>query len=165
MWEDNNNVNGPQSWFGLMDLRTDDPSKYGWDSVAGASDAHQPGERSQGLDYELPRPFRRRLPINYPAPTEVCRANGNVSSAWSALDHLIDDNDVADQNDDEDVLFFPINRCDNVLPGAAGGQLAANSTSEIAYPQMPGQYDIIGYSAMKLEAIYDPNAAKGTTGS
>ena len=33
VWEDNNNVNGSQSSFGSLDLRTDRPSQYGWNSI------------------------------------------------------------------------------------------------------------------------------------
>jgi len=32
VWEDNSNTQGAQASFGLLDLRTDDPSSYGWNS-------------------------------------------------------------------------------------------------------------------------------------
>ncbi len=60
VWEDNNNVNAAQSAFGLLDLRTDDPTKYGWN--------FEPGRRMFGsrwvghqVDQQLPRSVDRRL--------------------------------------------------------------------------------------------------------
>ena len=36
IWEDNSNTAGAQSGFGYLDLRTDNPTQYGWDSDQGA---------------------------------------------------------------------------------------------------------------------------------
>jgi hypothetical protein len=64
-------------------------------------------------------------------------------------------------------LLFPINRCDDVLPGNPFGQLLPGSTSEAACSQTPGQYDIIGYFAAILVQDYAPKdpAVVGGTGS
>jgi hypothetical protein len=93
------------------------------------------------------------LPLNYPAPTYVCRASGNKQSTWSDLSQL-----------KNQILLFPINRCDEALPGNPGGQLLSGSTTEAACSQTPGQYDIIGFFAAKLINVYDPNAAAGGSG-
>ena len=53
VWEDNNNVNGSQSSFGLLDLRTDNPSKYGWNSNRGR-DVFRPRRRHRPVDHQLP---------------------------------------------------------------------------------------------------------------
>ena len=66
-----------------------------------------------------PDPSIGDLPLNYPNPTYVCRASGNRQSTWDDLANL------AGQT-----LFFPINRCDNTLPGNLGGQLLPKSSSE-----------------------------------
>jgi hypothetical protein len=73
---------------------------------------------------------------------------------------LIDDNDVADQNDEEDILFFPINRCDSPPFGQVdkNGNLAPCGIT-------PNQYDIIGFVALRLINIYTPNEAASSTTS
>ena len=155
VWEDNNNVNGSQSSFGLLDLRTDRPSQYGWNSDPGVTCSDPGGAIDQWIT-NYPDPSIGDLPLNYPNPTYVCRASGNRQSTWDDLANL------AGQT-----LFFPINRCDNTLPGNLGGQLLPKSSSEAACSQTPGQYDIIGFFAAKLIIIYKPNdpAVQGGTGS
>jgi|1185.fasta_scaffold17499_2 Flp pilus assembly protein TadG len=155
VWEDNNNVNNDQSAFGLLDLRTDDPSKYGWNSAAGAG-CTDPGSQVDQWISNYPDNSVGDLPLNYPSPTYVCRVNGMQENSWNDLLTLRGQ-----------TLFFPINRCDTVLPGNGGGQLLKNSTSEARCDQTPGQYDIIGYFAAKLVNVYRPNdaAVQGGTGS
>src|SRR6185295_8822397 len=75
IWEDNNNTSGSQSAFGLLDLRTDDPSRYGWDSVAGAQ-CPNPGSDVKTWIDTYPNPNVGDLASNYPAATYVCRVNG-----------------------------------------------------------------------------------------
>jgi len=171
VWEDNNNVAGSQNAFGLLDLRTDNPSKYGWDSNAGAGCA-APGNSSkdgpQSWIHNYPGTDVGDLPVNYPAPTYVCRISGFQQSTWSELDRLQDDDDSVDHNDAEDVVYFPINRCEDTVPNAnVGGQLRPNSTLEAACAETPGQYDIIGFAAMKIEHIYRKGdlGVNGTSGS
>jgi hypothetical protein len=157
IWEDNNNTQGSQSGFGFLDLRRDNPSRYGWDSVAGAQ-CPDPGNGNGGVNdwiSNYPSSDVGELPLNYPAPTYVCRASGNRESSWNALaDH------------EGDILYFPLNRCDATPPGASGGQIASNS-AEVACGDTPHQYDIIGFVALRLLAVYDPKdpAAIGSTGS
>jgi len=158
VWEDNNNVAGSQSAFGLLDLRRDNPSKYGWDSNAGAG-CSAPGNSSkdgpQAWIHNYPSTDIGDLPVNYPAATYVCRIAGFQQSTWSELDRLKDDDDSVDHNDAEDIVYFPINRCEETVPNAnVGGQLRPNSVLEAACPETPGQYDIIGFAAMKIEEIY-----------
>ncbi len=155
VWEDNNNVNDDQSSFGLLDLRTDNPSQYGWDSDAGAG-CTDPGSQVDQWISNYPDNSVGDLPLNYPNPTYVCRVNGMQQNSWDDLDKL-----------KGQTLFFPINRCDTVLPGNVGGQLLKNSTNEATCPQTPGQYDIIGYFAAILVNVYKPNdpAVQGGTGS
>ncbi len=166
VWEDNNNVNGPQSSFGLLDLRTDNPTKYGWNSNAGAA-CSDPGGLVDSWISNYPDSSVGDLPLNWPNPTYVCRVSGNRQSTWTDLAKLKDDDDSIDLNDDEDILLFPINRCDTTLPGNLGGQLLSGSTAEATCPQTPGQYDIIGYFAAKLKEVYKPNdpAVQGGSGT
>jgi hypothetical protein len=99
------------------------------------------------------------MAVNYPSPTYVCSIPGFEQSTWSELDRLVDDNDAIDHNDQEDILYFPINRCEDTVPNTdIGGQLRSKSVDEAACSETPGQYDIIGFAAMKLEGVYQ----KGT---
>jgi Flp pilus assembly protein TadG len=172
IWEDNSNTNGPQAGFGFLDLRTDNPSQYGWDSVPGAGCSNAGSDVKNWID-NYPNPSVGELGTNYPDPTYVCLITGGRNVAWGndqartgPMYDLIDDDDSVDHDDAEDILFFPLNRCEPVAPGGPftqqGGQLLPNSTSEAACSQTPGQYDIIGFVALKIINIYDPNAAKGT---
>jgi hypothetical protein len=170
VWEDNNNVSDSQNAFGLLDLRTDDPTKYGWDSNPGVG-CSAPGNGingPQGWIRNYPDPNIGDLPVHYPSPTYVCRIPGFQQSTWAELDRLKDDDDSVDNNDQEDIVYFPINRCENTVPNTnIGGQLGPNSTQEVACASTPGQYDIIGFAAMKIEDILrkgDPGV-NGATGS
>ena len=87
VWEDNGNTTGAQSAFGLLDLRTDDPSRYGWDSVPGAQ-CSDTGSGPNDWIGDYPSPDIGDLPSNYPAPTYVCRSNGFQQSAWALLEQL-----------------------------------------------------------------------------
>jgi Flp pilus assembly protein TadG len=156
VWEDNGNVGGAQSAFGLLDLRTDNPAAYGWNSNPGAN-CSAPG--SSLVDQWIatyPDNSVGDLPLNYPNPTYVCRVGGLAQNVWNDLDKLVGQ-----------TLLFPINRCDTTLPGNPGGQLLPNSTQEATCPQTPGQYDIIGYFAATLVNDYRPNdpAVQGNTGT
>jgi hypothetical protein len=152
VWEDNSNTS-PGSAFGLLDLRTDNPSQYGWNSVAGAG-CSDPGVLVDQWITQYPDNAVGDLPVNYPNPTYVCRVNGIAQSVWADFAQL-----------KNQILFFPINRCDDVLPGNPFGQLLPNSTSEAACATTPGQYDIIGFFAAKLINIYVPNQVKAGSGN
>jgi len=152
VWEDNSNTS-PGSAFGLLDLRTDNPSQYGWNSVAGAG-CTDPGSLVDQWISQYPNNTVGDLPVNYPNPTYVCRVNGMAQSVWSDFEQL-----------KGQTLFFPINRCDDVLPGNPFGQLLKNSTSEAACATTPGQYDIIGYFAAKLVNVYVPNQVQAGSGT
>jgi hypothetical protein len=169
IWEDNSNTDGSQSGFGFLDLRTDNPARHGWDSVPGAQ-CDNPGNDIKDWIDNYPSPDVGDLPVNYPNPTYVCLATGGKQVAFGndpqdngPLYDLIDDDDVADNNDDEDVLFLPLNRCSPTLPGGTFGQIDS-SGGQVACPTTPHQYDIIGFAAVKLEAIYTPNEANGASG-
>jgi hypothetical protein len=150
VWEDNNNTQGNQSGFGLLDLRTDDPSKYGWDSDAGAS-CPNPGSDVKNWIDTYPNPDVGDLPSNYPAATYVCRVTGMIQTGWASLSNL-----------EGKVLYFPINRCDVNTP-ATFGQLASGG-SATSCANTPNQYDIIGFVALRLVHVYDPHdpAVQGT---
>jgi Flp pilus assembly protein TadG len=163
VWEDNNNTNGSQNAFGFLDLRTDNPSRYGWNSVAGATCPSAGASSLTGWINGYPDSSVGDLSLNYPNPTYVCMVSGNKNAAWAALANLVDDDDSVDHNDDEDILLFPINRCDDVLPGGLGGQL--NTGTEVPCDSTIDQYDIIGFVAMKLKAIYTPNQVSGSQGN
>lgn len=162
IWEDNNNTQGSQSGFGFLDLRTDDPARYGWDSVKGAGCSNTPADP---WIENYPDPNVGDLGVNYPGTTYVCRLSGNQQTAWASLADLVDDDDSVDQNDDEDILFFPINRCYlNPSGNEADGQVAPpnQNSAPVACGDTPHQYDIIGFIALKLKAIYTPNEARPT---
>ncbi len=102
VWEDNTNTS-PGSAFGLLDLRTDNPSKYGWNSNAGAG-CTNPGSLIDQWITQYPDNSVGDLPLNYPNPTYVCRVSGMAQSVWADFANL-----------KGQTLYFPINRCDTVL--------------------------------------------------
>jgi Flp pilus assembly protein TadG len=154
IWEDNNNTQGSQSGFGFLDLRTDDPARYGWDSVAGATCPNAGADPRTWIQTWDPNDSTvGELPLNYPDPTYVCRLTGLQQTTWSAL-----------EDREGEVLFFPINRCDAVLPGNPFGQIASD-TSEVACGDTPHQYDIIGFVALRLIEVYRPNEVQGQGGT
>jgi Flp pilus assembly protein TadG len=154
IWEDNNNTQGSQSGFGFLDLRTDDPTKYGWDSNPGAT-CNDPGSDVKNWIDSYPNADVGDLSINYPNPTYVCRVDGNKAKAWANLAAL-----------KGNVLFFPINRCDPIPPGNPYGQIDS-SGNEVACGNTPHQYDIIGFVALRLIEVYDPKdpAVTGSGGT
>jgi hypothetical protein len=165
IWEDNSNTAGAASGFGYLDLRTDNPAQYGWDSNKGAACPNTGQIKNWVEDY--PSPDIGDLPVNYPNPTYVCRLSGGASSVFGndvqkdgPMYDLIDDDDVADHNDDEDILFFPINRCDS----PTFGQVDKNG-NPAPCGITPNQYDIIGFVALRLINIYTPNEAASSTTS
>jgi Flp pilus assembly protein TadG len=167
VWEDNSNTSGAAAAFGLLDLRTNDPSQYGWDSNAGAS-CPNPGNDPDTWINEYQTGDFPDLPLNYPDPTYVCRVDGFKQNAWADLTKLVDDDDSVDHNDDEDILYFPINRCELVLDGSQGGQIertSVNQWQEVPCGITPTQFDIVGFIAAKLVAIYDPLQVQGTSGT
>ena len=87
VWEDNNNVNNDQSSFGLLDLRTGNPSQYGWNSDAGAGCTDPGGQVDQWIT-NYPDNSVGDLPLNYPNPTYVCRVNGMQQNSWDDLAKL-----------------------------------------------------------------------------
>jgi hypothetical protein len=169
VWEDNSSTTGSQNGFGFLDLNIDPdtPREYGWDSVAGAN-CNNPGSDIKGWIENYPGSAVGDLPLNYPQPTYVCLASGGKSAAFGndpqqngPLYDLVDDDDSVDQNDAEDILLFPLNRCDTNSP-ASFGQLANGTPASCA--NTPDQYDIVGFVAMKIKAIYTPNDASGDSG-
>ena len=157
VWEDNSNTSGSQNGFGFLDLRIDpsQPRDYGWDSQAGAK-CNNPGSAIKGWIQNYPDSAVGDLPIRYPQPTYACLASGGKSSAFG--------NDA--QKDGPlysligQVLLFPLNRCDPASP-ATFGQLAKGSP--VPCGNTPDQYDIVGFVAMRITAIYTPKDAAGTT--
>ena len=154
IWEDNNNTNGPQSGFGFLDLRTDNPAKYGWDSAPGAtcSDA---GSDVKNWISTYPNPNVGNLPVHYPSATYVCRIDGEKQKPWTELGNLVGD-----------TLDFPINRCYSNPVGQQFGQIDS-SGQQVPCANTPAQYDIIGFVALKLTGVYDANdpLVKGTNGT
>ena len=154
IWEDNNNTNGSQSGFGFLDLRTDDPTKYGWDSVPGAtcSDA---GSDIKTWISTYPNPSVGDLPVHWPQPTYVCRIDGEKQKPWIELAKLVNK-----------TLDFPINRCYPNPVGQQFGQIDS-SANQVPCANTPSQYDIIGFVALKLTGVYDANdpAVQGTNGA
>jgi hypothetical protein len=168
IWEDNSNTAGAQSGFGYLDLRTDNPSHYGWNSDAGAVCSNTGEIKDWVADY--PSADIGDLPVKYPDPTYVCRISGGQSSVFGndvkkdgPIYDLIDDDDSVDHDDEEDIIFFPINRCDPSVV-ATFGQLD-NSGHPTPCGMTPNQYDIIGFVALKIINVYTPNEAAGTTKS
>jgi Flp pilus assembly protein TadG len=157
IWEDNNNTNGSQSGFGFLDLRTDDPAKYGWDSVPGA-DCSDAGSDVKNWISTYPNPSVGNLPVHYPSPTYVCRIDGEKQKPWAELAKLIGK-----------TLDFPINRCYADPVGQQYGQIDGSkpTPNQVPCALTPIQYDIIGFVALKLTGVYDANddAVKGTNGT
>jgi len=153
VWEDNGNTTGAQSAFGLLDLRTDDPSRYGWDSVPGAQ-CSDTGSGPNDWIGDYPSSDIGNLPSNYPAPTYVCRSNGFQQSAWSLLEQL-----------EGQILFFPVNRCyDTPVGNETDGQISS-SVQPVACGATPHQYDIIGFVAFRLIDVLRPQQAQPTSGN
>ena len=82
-------------------------------------------------------------------PTYVCNDTGHSSRNWK---------DLADRMDSNPIVLFPVNDCE--------GQLD-KSGSVSPCPSTPDKYDIIGFTRLKLLAIYKGNdpAAIGTPGA
>jgi Putative Flp pilus-assembly TadE/G-like len=83
------------------------------------------------------------------APTYVCNDTGHSSSNWQ---------DLVDRMTLNSILMFPVNDCD--------GQLD-KSGSVSPCPSTPDKYDIIGFTKLKLTAVYKGNdpAAIGSPGA
>jgi Flp pilus assembly protein TadG len=154
IWEDNDNTNGPQSGFGFLDLRTDNPANYGWDSVpgAGCSDA---GSNVKNWISTYPNPTVGDLPVHWPNPTYVCRIDGEKQKPWAELTALVGK-----------TLDFPINRCYDSPAGQQFGQIDS-SAKQVPCANTPNQYDIIGFVALTLTGVYDASdpLVTGTNGS
>jgi len=172
IWEDNNNTDGSQNGFGFLDLRKDpgSPRQYGWDTQNPSATCANAGSDIKGWIDNYPDPGVGDLPVHFPNPTFVCLASGGKSSAFGndnkkdgPLYDLIDDDDSVDHNDQEDILFFPLNRCDQNIP-ATFGQVD-KSGNFVPCSQTPNQYDIVGFVALKLINIYTPNEAQGGGGT
>jgi hypothetical protein len=152
VWEDNNNTSGPQSAFGLLDLRTDNPTRYGWDSDPGVV-CSNPGNGPIQWISNYPDPDVGDLGLNYPAPTYVCRSSGMQQAAWSALEDL-----------EGRILFFPVNRCYDTVTGTeTDGQI--EGTDPAPCSDTPDQYDIIGFVALRLVDVLRPNEAQPDSGT
>jgi hypothetical protein len=162
LWEDNGNTQGPQSGFGTLDLRTDNPGAYGWDSDPGVTCPNAGNDPTQWID-NYPDPSVGELPLNYPAATYVCRLTGLQNPTWDALENLKDDDDSIDNDDEEDVLFFPVNRCYPAPSGSETDGQIDSGTDPVACGDTPHQYDIIGFVAFKLIEVYRPNEVTPTT--
>ena len=82
-------------------------------------------------------------------PTYVCNDTGHSTANWQ---------DLVDRMESNPVVLFPVNDCE--------GQLD-KSGSVSPCPSTPDKYDIIGFTRLKLEAVYKGNdpAAIGTTGA
>jgi len=172
IWEDNNNTSGSQNGFGFLDLRRDSgsPRQFGWDTQNPSANCTNPGSDIKNWINNYPDPAVGDLPVHYPNPTLVCLVSGGKSAAFGndvkkdgPLYNLIDDDDSVDHNDQEDVLFFPLNRCDPQTP-ATFGQVDKNGNF-VPCSDTPNQYNIVGFVALKLINIYTPKEAQGGGGS
>ena len=88
VWEDNNNVNAAQSAFGLLDLRTDDPTRYGWNSNAGVACPDPGGLVNQWIsNYPDPSIGDLHIELSERRRTSAARAV-TQQSTWTALANL-----------------------------------------------------------------------------
>lgn len=71
------------------------------------------------------------LNLNYPSATYVCTTSGHAASVWSTLRGKVGE-----------VLTFPVNDPATQLPAA---------------PATPDKYNIIGFTGLRVNAIYDGN--------
>jgi len=168
IWEDNSNTDGSQNGFGFLDLNIDSssPRQYGWNTMNPNAKCKNPGSDIKNWIDNYPDPKVGDLPLNYPNPTYVCLASGGKSSAFG--NDVQKDGplyDLRDNGQGAPIVFLPINRCDPTTTGPATyGQLGSSGTP-VPCNQTPAQYDIIGFVAITLEAIYTPKEAQGGGGT
>jgi hypothetical protein len=99
-----------------------------WDVAPGASCPNAgAGPRSDWIDDGFPD----ALGLNYPSPTYVCTTSGHAASVWSTLQGKVGE-----------VLTFPVNDPATQLP---------------PLPAAPDKYNIIGFTGLRVLAIYDGN--------
>ena len=133
---------GDANW-GFMNL-----DKWNVDSGAHCSSAGSSNRRDWILnDYGDPLVLNGTPPGS--EPTYVCNDTGHSSANWQ---------DLTDRMNSNPVVLFPVNDCE--------GQLD-KSGSVSPCPSTPDKYDIIGFTRLKLIAVYkgDDPAAIGTTGA
>ncbi len=140
LWYDNDLFNN--SAFGFLNLCTvDDPCQQGWDVPASGSCPNVGASLRD--DWINGNWTGGPNELNYPAATYVCRVSGITSSNWSGLDGRVDD-----------VLIFPVNDC-NTHVDSSGNPIGCSST------QAPDKYNIVGFIALRLQAVHDSAAEWG----
>jgi hypothetical protein len=140
LWYDNDLF--ANSAFGFLNLCTEsDPCQHGWDVSGGASCPNVGASlRDDWINGNWDGGPNE---LNYPAPTYVCRVSGITSSNWSALDGRVDE-----------VLIFPVNDCTTHVD-SGGNAIGCSST------EAPDKYNIVGFIALRLEAVHDSAAEWG----
>ena len=149
-WFDNSNFG--TSRFGILDLRPwDGTNKSGWD-VPGNTQSCGQGIGASDLSKWVSGVGVSDLEVNYPATTYVCIVEGTPESqVWGSLEAR-----------EGQVLTFPINRCDTMVPGQPGGQVA-NSGTEVPCSVAPHKYDIIGFVDFRLVQVLQSQGEWGGT--
>jgi hypothetical protein len=92
--------------------------------------------RTDWIENGYPNP----LPLNYPDPTYVCTTNGEANSVWQTLKRQVGRE-----------MIFPVNDPATQLPGPP--------------PETPTKYNIVGFTTLKIIAIYDGNQAEAVGSS
>lgn len=143
LWYNNGDSSLGDANWGFMNLDQ-------W-NVASNSNCHNPGsaDRRDWIVNDYPDLLSLNGTPPGSQPTYVCNDTGHSSSNWS---------DLIDRMNTNDIMLFPVNDCD--------GQLD-KSGSVSPCPSTPDKYDIIGFTKLKLNAVYKGNdpAAIGSTGA
>jgi hypothetical protein len=143
LWYNNGDSSLGDANWGFMNLDQ-------W-NVNPGTNCSNPGSNDRGdwilNDYGEPLMLNGRPPGT--APTYVCNDTGHSSRNWQ---------DLTDRMAINDLLMFPVNDCT--------GQLD-KSGNVSPCPSTPDKYDIIGFTKLRLTAVYKGNdpAAIGTTGA
>jgi len=142
MWYNNGDSSLGDANWGFMNLDQ-------W-NVASNTNCHNAGS-SDRRDWIL-NDYPTLLTLNGSPPgsepTYVCNDTGHSTSNWQ---------DLTDRMNVSDVLLFPVNDCDGQLDKSGG---------VTPCPSTPDKYDIIGFTKLKVTAVYegDDPAAVGTAG-
>ena len=127
----------------------------------------EPGNGLKNWIDQLPRSLGRRPAPELPEPDLRVQGRRVRSVPWDGLNRLVDDKTSLTRRTMRTSCSSRSTAVTRGPDGIPGGQLLTEQHVGGGCPATPGQYDIIGYAAMKLEAVYrkgDPgvSGASGT---
>ena len=143
MWYNNGDSSLGDANWGYMNLDQ-------W-NVASNTNCHNAGssDRRDWILNDYPTPLILNGSPAGSEPTYVCNDTGHSTSNWQ---------DLMDRLTVNEIMLFPVNDCEGQLDKSGG---------VTPCPSTPDKYDIIGFTKLKVTAVYegDDPAAVGTAGA